>query len=367
MKGERGLTATLPVIPKVSLSITDNLKNCFAANEEAAKRARIEARIQQNLKANQEKKVKSESTPKSSFLNHPYAQGEEEEEEKSMSVKRKKQDVRPQHQKSAAMSKPSVSGIKSKDINRSATTNNMKKKNSERITKEKSGKSNDLVVNGKKNDTTKAKKKSKTAPAPPNFKELLAIAEQNKSGLKRKTETVTGKGKIEVKASKLKRRHNSDGEHELTEIDEKNMRIRNKGKVKEKAVTKTKGKQTELQRKTAFESDKSRDKYRSRGNESSKSLKRTKGCDTLVQNVFDKKASKPLPHYARPQEQKNYYARPTHGYYYDEEEESDLDGFIDDGEDETSAEQTDVSKYIKDIFGYDRRRLVLMILCIPQH
>ncbi|XP_031575399.1 protein SPT2 homolog [Actinia tenebrosa] len=333
------------------------------ADEEAAKRARIQARLLQNLKTNEGKKGKNESTPKSSFLNPPYKQGEEEE--KSMLAKWKKDDVAAQYQKSGVSSKPSVSGIKSIDITRSAITKNMKAKHSKRISKDKSGKSNDFVVNGKKSETSKVKKEVKTASAPPNFKELLAIAEKNKFGLKRtkrETETVTGENKTEV--TKLKRWHNSSGEHELTEMDEKQLPIKNKEKVKEKAVSKAKGKQKESLRKTAVEPDRdSCHKQRSHVNESSKTLKRIRDSETLEKNALNKKPSKPLIHHARPQEskdrmmyeQKNYYPRPTHNYY-EEEEDSDLDGFIVDGEDEACAEQTDVSKYIKDIFGYDRRR-----------
>lgn len=320
---------------------------CLAADEEAARRARIQARLQQNLQPNQVKKGKS--TPKSSFLNPPCAKGEAEEEEEERSIQGKQKHVPLQHQKSVVLSKPSVSGIKSKEINKNATTSNRKSKNSERISKEKPLKSNNFVTKEKKHDTSKVKKKSKTGPAQPNFKELLAIAEQNKSGLKRKPEALpAGKSQVGVKASKAKRQ--SFGDHKLTtEIDEKDIPIKNKGKFK----------QTDSQRKPAVEPDKIGEKYRPCNIERTQAVKRTRDLNsTRVQNGLDKKASR--PRYARPQEQKTFYARPASGYYYDEDEEedSDLDGFIDDGEDEACGGQTDVSKYIKDIFGYDRRRLV---------
>ena len=58
----------------------------------------------------------------------------------------------------------------------------------------------------------------------------------------------------------------------------------------------------------------------------------------------------------------NGYSRPTdrNRYYddFDEEEDEDMDGFIDDNEDDfiDDSEVPDVSQHIREIFGYDKRK-----------
>jgi hypothetical protein len=55
-------------------------------------------------------------------------------------------------------------------------------------------------------------------------------------------------------------------------------------------------------------------------------------------------------------------SRPSYLDDYYDEEDSDLEGFIDDGADEDRGGETDVSRHIRDIFGYDRRRYVKLMM-----
>jgi len=54
-------------------------------------------------------------------------------------------------------------------------------------------------------------------------------------------------------------------------------------------------------------------------------------------------------------------SRPMDVSSEDEDEDDDMDDFIDDGSD---VERTDYSHYIRELFGYDRRKLVVLC-CNP--
>lgn len=182
---------------------------------------------------------------------------------------------------------------------------------------------------GKERTTISPKEKKKSAskpkPAAPNFKELLEMAERNRLGLNKVQHNKPSKSNETSNKKAIKDKLKPDLKKE---VQQERQDRGKKVKTKELPTTKPTTSKTEQKSKP----DKTR--YSKEVANSKQPLKR------------------PNP-YTAPWQQSGSHRRPYSTGYYDNEDEDDMDGFIDDDEVDAGG---DVSAHIREIFGYDRRR-----------
>lgn len=343
----------------------------LSADQEAARRARIEARLEQSV---QQKKGTKRGKPSETTVSNQATNNEQEKPKKSKHLppKERKKSSTPEasnHEKPRKQAEKTVQNKIDKPITSSTTIK-------------------------------KTKSKVKSA-APPNFKELLAIAERNKLGLnnkpKQNTKPVSTAMAAKDKCKQDKRQEKKEHvgiKKETKSLSKKHIsgatsvqNDKQQKSLKHKDKTKT-SKDHGVNRKPSSQAGPSKGSAQpqpysqmstSRSNPYSTSTSRPNPYNTSTSrhnpyntstsrsNSYSKSTSRPGPNNGmrhgpyngsssslHRQSNANNLKRQYQGYCDDDEEDDDdMEGFIDDGE-LHSAE--DVSAHIREIFGYDRKR-----------
>lgn len=335
----------------------------IVAEQEAARRARVEARLEESLQ--QKKGTKRISTEtKATATNH---QTNIEER-----IKPKKPIHNNEHTKKTIITKTSIKETSSRHLDEQPSQ-----------------------LTRPSTSTKKSKNKIKTAQ--PNFKELLALAERNKLGFKNKTIQETNnlpkhareESKEKQFGSKVKHKKGEekaiDQDRKHKNKDHKRKEINNSPKTLSSPVASSKANKHKksVQNMTIIkQSTETKKQPTSHSNTriSSQSCSKTAASrhstngnpyieSRSVNKNFDKsrpmrprmgqyesnskKAVDNLYSTREPHHHVKSLKRQHPSYYDDDEEEDDMDGFIDDGD---NGDGEDYSAHIRQIFGYDRNR-----------